>query len=203
VYNTCEYIKQNKQFLEVFIVKKLIALTLILVLAFSFTIPALAASGGDSVRAKVQSLQGKFTSAEAQKAISDALSWLAKDENRNSITAEQAATINSNIDAAVATAGTSTLANLSAADRDKIIGNINAAAAALGWNATLGTNNVFTVTDADGKAVTSISVGNTIKQTGIDTTLLIIIIVGITLVFGAAVVVAVTTRNKRAANGAA
>jgi len=187
--------------------RKLLAITLVLLMMTSLTMPALASDGADDVKAKLTELRGKYTSPAAIKAISDALSWLNVPENAATITSEQGTTIVSNIVAAATTVGSATtLGELTEAQRNAVIGNVNAAAGSLGWTVIIdstGGGTSWVIRDADGNEVTAVSSGNVIKQTGIDSSLLIALIIGITILFSGAVVFTVATRKKRMVNEAA
>ena len=169
-------------------------------------IPALASDGADAVKAKLAELQATYTTPTAVKAISDALSWLNVPANAATISSEQGGVIVSNINNAVAAAGdVKTLGELDDAQLNAVLANVNMAVNSLGWSITIDTSGggtSWTVLDSDGKEVTAVSAGNVIKQTGIETTVLIGLIIGITLLFGGAVVAAIVTRKKMPVNEA-
>jgi len=187
--------------------KKLVALILVVVLAIALTVPALAATPADSIVAKLQELQTKYASnAAAVNQLDNAIAWLKTDPAAKEITSASATKIIASINSAVSTAASATaLSQISTEDQAKIIADVRAAAAVLGWTVEINAGGVaagFVVKDADGNVVAVGGTSNPIKQTGIDTSLLITLIIGITLLFGAAVIVAITTRNKRVANEA-
>jgi hypothetical protein len=178
--------------------KKLISLVLVAIMLVAFTVPAMA-SGADVLDAKMRELAARYSdNAAAQSAISEARSWLAVPANAATISAADATAIAGNIDAAVAAAGTGThLSDMTQAQQNQIMASINAAAGVLDWTVSVGTTGIIRILDANGELISAIAVGDAIKQTGIDSGLLIVIIAGITLLFGAATVVAVISRKKK------
>jgi hypothetical protein len=180
--------------------KKLIALALVIVLAFSFSFSALASEGEGNqlIRDRLNALKASAlgSNTAAISAISDIEGWLAS----NTIDIAAAHTIVYNINEAVSTAGGVTnLDDLSQTQLTSIMNNITAAANVadlrFSYNLTTGT---FALTTADGTPVTSGRVSDDyIQQTGIDTTLIALLIIGITVLFGAASVVAIATRIRK------
>jgi len=177
--------------------KRLIALTLILILAVTFSVPALASDGNDIIRARLAALKASALSSNqaAMSAISDIEGWLAG----NTIDVATANTIVSNINTAVETAsGATSLEELSQSQVTSILNSVTAAASAadLTFSYNL-SNGSFSLAAPDGTPISSGRVGGgTVQQTGIDTSQLTIIIISITLLFGAATVVAIATRKK-------
>ena len=178
--------------------KKLIPLILIFVLAVSFSIPALASEDGNAIiRARLAALKASALSSNqaAMSAISDIEGWLAG----NTIDVATANTIVSNINTAVETAsGATSLEELSQSQVTSILNSVTAAASAadLTFSYNL-SNGSFSLAAPDGTPISSGRVGGgTVQQTGIDTSQLTIIIISITLLFGAATVVAIATRKK-------
>jgi len=171
----------------------------------AFAVPAMAADAKSILNAELDKLAALYTTGPAVNAISQARQYLANNPNANDITVAQANAIAGNIQSAVTAAGSAkTWAELEASGQLAAVqGFVTAAAGQLGWTVAFGTGTTaVTVRDADGNVVLALTAG-VIKQTGIDSTMLITIIVGITALFGAAVVVAVVTRKKRVVNEAA
>jgi hypothetical protein len=178
--------------------KKLITLALILVLAISSSTPALASDGNAVILERLAILKASALGSNqaAMSAISDIEGWLAS----NTIDIATAHTIVYNINEAVAAAGGATsIEDLNQTQLTSIMNNVTAAASVAGLSFSYNlTNGSFTLTTTDGTPVTSGRIGgDTIQQTGIDTTLILMIVTGITLLFGAAAVIAVATRRKK------
>jgi len=179
--------------------KKLIPLILIFVLAVSFSIPALASEDGNAIiRARLAALKASALSSNqaAMSAISDIEGWLAG----NTIDVATANTIVSNINTAVETAGGATsLEELNQTQVTSILNSVTAAASAADLNFSYNlSNGSFALTAPDGTPISSGRVDSSgpVQQTGIDTTVIIIIAIGITLLFAISSVVAVATRKK-------
>ena len=183
--------------------KSLISILMIVVMLVAFAVPALAADGNAVVRDKLVALKATFgDSPTAVKAIDDALVWLTR--NPGAIDLEQADDIIDNIDDAIAAAdGVYVFANLTPTQLANVEAAIKAGADVIGATVSFGANNTVTVRDADGNTIFYVRAGGAIQQTGIDASLLVTIIIGITVLFGAAAIVAVVTRKKRLANEAA
>ena len=195
--------------------KALISIALILVLTVTFTVPALAATGNEILMEELINLQSIYGSnAQAQKAISEAIAWL----NANTVSVAQANEIIGHLDSALAIKGSTNLGDLSQAQANSIIKSVQTAASVVGVNVSvdLGGEAIRWTVSSPGSSPGSSSGGSTggdyvysgstervIKQTGADFTLLISLIVGVTALFGAAIVVAVATRKKRSESEAA
>jgi len=176
----------------------LISLTLVVIMLAVFSLPAIA-SEADDVRAALAGLQAQFPDApQVAKIVSDANTWLA--QNGDDLPAGSGAIVAGQVNAAIATAGgATTIAGLSEAQRNSILGNITAAAEAveLSFSASFsGGVYTFTLKNADGSVI-STAANNPIKQTGLDANTIIIIAISITVLFGVAITVALITGKKR------
>jgi len=178
--------------------KKIITLTLVAIMLVAFAVPAMASAGDDILLAEIAKLEAQYAdNAGAIKTLDDARIWLA--ENPGQISVADANAMVAEIEKAVTTAGSAThISQLSTAQINSMIASITAAAKVIGWTVDLNASNGnFTVKDADGNVVTTVATGNPIKATGIDAGMLIAIVVGVTILFGAAVIVSVVLRNKK------
>jgi len=174
--------------------RTLLSLGLVIIMLVAFAVPAMASAEVDAVEAALKKIEAAFP--QAAKQVSDARAWLASDGE--SLAAGSGAKVAAQIDAAISTAGSAkTMAAMSAEQQEKIVGNIQAAATAAGLKAAVSADGkTITVTDSAGKVISTASAANPVKQTGIDTTTIVIITIAITTLFGVAVVAAVATRKK-------
>ncbi|MDR2569101.1 MAG: hypothetical protein LBD23_02230 [Oscillospiraceae bacterium] len=185
--------------------KAAISLILVIVMLVAFSVPAMASNGADIINDRLIELAITYSgNARAISVISDARSWLAVPANADTISASDANSIVGHIDTAVSAAGDAEfLGEMTSAQQNKIMASINSAAGVLGWTVNINTSSgVVSIRDADGNSVTSISLGNTIKQTGLDMALIIIVIAGITVLFGIAIIIAVMPDKKKRLNKA-
>ena len=178
--------------------KILISLTLVVIILTMFTVPVIA-SEADDIKAALAKIQAQFAGNEQiAKLVSDANTWLASPET--TLPAGSSAVVTEQINAAIATAGgATTIGALSDTQRNSILGNISAAANATELTfvySIAGSVYTFTLLDANGKVISTVS-NNPIKQTGLDSITIIIIAIGVTVLFGAAIIIAILTGKKR------
>jgi len=171
--------------------RTLIALALIMIMVVAFAVPAMA-SEADAIEAAIAKVAAKFPQQSA-KAVDDAQAWLAA--NGDDIKEGVGAKVAAQIDAALATIGTSEFGKLSAADQKKVLDNVTAAAELLGLKAELSADRK-TLTIIDGDTKFTYQAGAAVKNTGLDTMTIAIIAICVTALFGAAIVTAVATRKK-------
>lgn len=182
--------------------KKFVSLILVVIFLVAFSVPAIATTPAQRVIAALDAVQAQFSNdARVVRGVSQIRTWLANEANAATITDDIADTIVSQITAALNTAGDAT--SLSALNRDQLLAiqsNIEraAAAASLTPDVTV-SGDIWTinVTDQAGTTVFNTTNRPIIQQTGIDASVLIAIIIGITLIFGAAIVVAVYTKKRQ------
>jgi len=179
----------------------LISFMLVIIMLALFSLPA-AASETDDVRAALAKIQAQFPGVEqVAKLVSDANTWLVA--NGDNLPTGSGAIVEAQVNAAIATAGgASSLSALSEAQRNSILGNIAAAADAVNLAFSVSISGgvyTFTLRNADGTVI-STAANNPIKQTGQDTITIVIITIGITILFGIAITVALITGKKRQPN---
>jgi hypothetical protein len=210
--------------------KALISVLVIVVMVVTFAVPATADDSGNAeIIARLNELLAEYGGTPTvDRAISDAKTWLATSDP---ITPWQAEQIIGHIDAAARAAGDATsLAELrDSGFLENVQAQVSAGLAVLDLGLTFDANGRPVIIDEDGDVVyrlppiggytppatTTPPDGTTppdelpspgdgvIKQTGIDTSLLVITMIGITVLFGTAVVVAMVTRKKRLSDEAA
>jgi hypothetical protein len=183
--------------------KTLISLSLVVLLLISFTTPA-ASSSADDVIAELRAIQAAFPgNAQVARLVSAARTWLSDPVNAATITPDAAGTISGNIANARATVGSATaLSELSEAQANAVVSSVAAAANAanLRFSASISGNDwTFVLTDAAGNVIASATNADPIKQTGMDSILLIvgIIIFSVAMLFGAVIIISKTARKKR------
>jgi len=174
--------------------KTLIALSLIVIMLVAFAGTAMANAEADKIEAALEKVLAQFP--QSAKQVSDAKTWLAK--NGDDLKAGVGDAVVKEINAAISTAGTAkTLKDMSADQQKKILDNIDAAAKAAGLSASVSADGkTITIKDSTGAVISTGVAGNPVQQTGLDTTTIIIVAIGITVLFGAAMVTAVVTRKK-------
>ena len=175
--------------------RTLITISLIVIMLVAAAIPAMA-SEADAVDAALNKILAQFPgNAQAAKAVDEAKAWLAA--NGDDLEAGSGAKVAAQINAALATAGSAKTMNAMTADQQsKIIANAKAAAEAAGLTfAVSADGKTFTLKDGN-TTVLTLSAANPVKQTGLDTTTIIVIAIGITVLFGGAMVAAIVTRKK-------
>lgn len=178
--------------------KKLMTLVLVAIMFTLLAIPAAAQTGAEVLEAALNDLEGRLAgNANAAAAISQARTQLADPEFRASISVAQATEKVAHKDAALATLGDAAyLSDLSAEEVARIMSHVESAAAVSGWTASLDTTNmIVSIRAADDAPIVTAPAGRgVIRQTGIDASRLIVVIVALTALFGAAMLVAVRTR---------
>lgn len=178
--------------------RKIVAFTLVAVMAIALSATALAAPA-DDLRAELDRLASKYSGSQTvQEYVSEAKKWLDDSANAATITDAMVTTIKAEVAKAEATAGSAaTLAELSDAQIASIVANISNAAAAAGFpNFTIDVSGE-SPTLRLGNASPSSSSDNPIRQTGLEANMTGIIVVGVIVVILAAIAVFAYLPKKR------
>lgn len=210
-YNSCVFIdiqSMNLHRLAAYNIRRthmakkraLIILFLIFTMTMALCTTALA-DGADDVMSELRELQREYPdNAYLKKLVDDAGLWLANPDNAATITSSVAATVTSEINAARQTAGgAQRLSELSDEQTNAILSNVSAAASAANLKFEASANNTyFVLKDANGREITSVSLGNPIKPTGLSPGITGLIIAGgiITVLAGFTLAVFIPKKRK-------